>query len=718
MVLHLATLDIDAADTQAYGRFVQTIRNHVAMLQGDPVNVAGANEQPRPVNMYQMRQAHREDAAAGVFFVRLRAEGQDLVDFYIQDTSLYGWGFTLPGQADFYHLSNAPAGVLAMAREERFTPIDTGIMESYGDPNGLPRNTLGWANLTTALQMLRERPDLRDHQRPAFGYLVEMICEATRFRAIGRALAGLWQRSGTISAAQREEFTRLETNWHTLSSMFDRYGNAPGQPVDRSPLTDLYPNAFVIAWALTILHRRPVAQQGTSRPGADATRWEAAAEEPVPRQRLYPVLDAGGNLPNGYGAYFLRPGTCMTYDINEDSVEFGPRSFPVFFPNLTGTDFALRVDTLVAVPGSSTDVWMFSGRQYVRYAVGSMNVVSGPQEIAAGWPALRTTSFVDYIDAAVHDPGDPAHGLFLFRDSEVVYYHLDKNTITGPNPIALHMPGLANTDFAHGVSAAVKVPRSTDQMWLFRGDDYLRYNIQTHTVEVGPRRVHQGWAALGRTAFVDGVSAVLPCTGRATPTEAWLFHDDLYLRINLANNTVAKEAATVAEGWPGLDTHGFADRVDAALPCPKGAGAPDRAWFFHDDQYLRYNLNTSTVEVGPRSIADGWTGLKGTGFEYGVDAALTDPSDSNTVWMFRGDQYVHYHLKEDRVILGPVAIAKRWTGLSDPFTRHIDAACVAPGSHDAWLFSGDSYVRYNPQEDKIHVGPRRIIDGWNLGFPT
>ncbi|GHG62155.1 hemopexin repeat-containing protein [Streptomyces griseocarneus] len=710
----VATLDLDDPNRTAYAACINAIRDHVATVQGDRIQVSA----DRQVRMYRLRQSHRRDSSESMFVVRLRAGGEDLVDWYIQDTDLYGWGFTLTGQTDFYHLSNPTAGVGAMAAEEGFALHDTGIREGYGT-DGIPQARLGWANLHTALLQLREQPGVRDYQRAAMGFLVEMVCEATRFRMIAGTLAGIWATSGEISDGQRNEITEAETNWSSLSGLFDRYNNAPGEPVpDTTTLTQAYRDLAAVALAVTILHRRPGGQPGPSTSGAGTARPGAVADVSRPGRRLYPVLDAGGNLPDGHGAYFFRPGTSLNYNLNTDAIDSGPHPFASDFPLLKDTDFALRTDALVAVPGSSTDVWMFSGHQYVRYQVGTRNIVGGPREIAAGWPVLGTTSFVDYIDAAVQDPGDPTRGLFLFRDSEVLYYHLDNDTITGPNPIAQHMPGLANTPFAHGVSVALTVPGSTDQLWLFRGDDYVRYNIQTHTIEVGPKRVHEGWASLRRKTFVDGVSAVLPCTGGVTPTEVWMFHDDLYLRFHLANNTVTKEAATVASGWPHLDTNGFADRVDATIPRPEEVGQPAAAWFFHDDQYLRYDLENSRVDVGPRPIADGWTGLKGTGFEYGIDAALPDPTNPNTVWIFSGDQYVHYHLKEDELVIGPTPIAERWKGLVEPFTRRIDAACVAPGSNDAWLFSGDSYIRYNPQEDKIHVGPRRIIDGWNLGFPT
>ncbi|MDF5753014.1 hypothetical protein [Spongiactinospora sp. TRM90649] len=118
----------------------------------------------------------------------------------------------------------------------------------------------------------------------------------------------------------------------------------------------------------------------------------------------------------------------------------------------------------------------------------------------------------------------------------------------------------------------------------------------------------------------------------------------------------------VSAGWPGFKSAGF-DHIDVAVPVP---GNPDQAWFFKDDQYLRYSIGSAQIVVKPRAIEDGWTGLRNTGFAQGIDAAV------------------------------------RFTG---------------PDEH-LWLFSGNTYVRYDVNTDSIVIGPKAIIDGWNLGLPV
>ncbi|WP_161624837.1 ribosome-inactivating family protein [Streptomyces spectabilis] len=716
----VATLDIDDFDqpVTTYQAFINAILAHVADEQGR-INTTGDYSQPGRTRVFRLRRDHRDDVPDSIFRVRIRHGTQDLVDFFIQDSTLYGWGFSLPDQLDLYHLSNPPAGLAALA-SRNYRLHDTQIPEHY-DRGGLPHGALGWGTLFTALDQLRENVQAQAAQRAALGLLVEMVCEATRFRGIATILGTLWGTgSGVTTDDQRRQITDLEANWDSISTLFLQYGPMTGE-LPNTPLSHSYPTIIAVALALTVLHARPADAPSTSRSGSGAVRPVVASDtDPVPAPtRQYPVLDAGGNQPGTTGkAWFFRPGTCMTYDLTRDSVVSGdPRPFSEIWPGLKDTDFGLRVDAVVPSSGSSAAVWLFSGHQYARYD--TKDHTCSVHEIADKWPALADTSFIHYIDAAVHDPREPGRYLFLFRDSDVLTYDLRTDTIEGPFPIAETLPSLARTSFAYGVSAAVAVPGSNQEVWLFRGDDCVRYNLANNSLTAGPQRIHEGFTDMRGKAFADGVSAVLPCSWDPTP-DLWLFHDDLYLRYSLQSNRITVKAAPVASTWTQLGYGcGFADRIDAALLKPRKFGERFSAWFFQGDRYLSYNVADDKVANGPSLIADGWTGLQGTGFEHGINAILSDPGDSNAVWIFAGDQYVRYYLNEDRLVGGPTPIGRSWKGLRDTvFSRHIDAACPAPtSSGEAWLFSGDVYVRYHLGRDRITSGPARINDSWHLDYP-
>ncbi|MET8828123.1 hemopexin repeat-containing protein [Streptomyces sp. NPDC004610] len=723
----IATLDIDEnTPANTYNQFIGLILRYVAQLDRT-IDTSRTPGQRTPTQLLRMRHAHREDEAASVFRVRVSVRGEAMVDFFIQDTNLYGWGFTLPDQMTLYHLGSLdrlPAGVRAL-RQQNYTleSIDMGV--SYEGDNGIPRGDLGWANLATAVTQLAERPDVTDFQRPAMGFLIEMICEAARFRRIAEILRGLWNTgTGITTKEQRREISNLEPDWDSISSLFIRYIETPAQPPPTTTLTRRFPDYITIALALTILHLRPGGAPGPSRQGSGAVRpaRTAADTSPVLPSRFYPVLDAAGNQPGKPDkAWFFRPGTCNTYNLSNNAVDDGGHApFADIWPGLENTDFGLRVDAVVPCPGTSSTVWLFSGHQYATYDTSGHSHTVG--EIRDGWPALAGTAFADSIDAAVRDPRNDRY-LLLFRDSEAISYDLDSNTgLWGPGPLTDLMPGLAGTSFAYGVSGAVTAHGGTGRLWLFRGDDCVLYNMMTNSVEKGPQRIHEGFTRMRGQAFVGGVAAVMPCEYGNASQDLWFFHDDLYLRYSLKASTgprVAVGGTPIASAWKGLARWGFAARIDAALVAPWQFGAPLMGWFFQDNCYVLYNIDKDEVAIGPRLIGDGWTGLAGTGFENGIDAILQHPNDHNTVWIFAGDQYVRYQLAEDKRISGPRPISGNWNGLNNTvFSQRIDAACLAPGTDDeAWLFHGDSYVRYSIPQDRIVSGPASINDYWHLSDP-
>lgn len=725
----VATLDIESTDTRAYGAFIAAVRDAVAVQEGDQVEAGRTGEALRPVRMFRLRGEHTENSTDSVFYVRITAGTTALIDFYVQDTTLYGWGFALPStSADndpqrfhLYHASNPPGGIRDLAREG-YTLHDMGFSEAYGS-NGVPHNRLGWENLRRTIDDLRRRPDSRDSRQQVMGYLVEMISEAVRFREMARILARMWGTTEEISDATRADLTYMVTSWQTASQLFHTYNVAPGTAAttrsdNPTTLTRTYPSLAVVAAVLTILQVRQGAGQGSSRPRDGAAQRVSGADASPRSSRLYPVLDAGGNDGDGMSARFFRPGTCVFVDLSSGSVSGNSvRTFAKAFPALKDTDFVTRIDAVMPVTGSTADLWLFSADQCAEYNTGTGYCTK--QYIGTAWPGLAATEFARYIDAAVQDPLDPTRHVYFFRESEIISYDLNTGAINGPVSIAEKLPGLAGTDLVHGVSAAVRDTRSghTGQLWLFRGDTYVHYNIDTHRIE-GPTLIHQGWAGLQRKAFTDGVSAVLPCPIGHVGRSVWMFHDDLYLRFDIDANTVTVPATPVASKWPGLGTDGF-DHVDAVIPRPKRDGEPHYAWFFHKDRYLRYDIDNSKVLYGARPIADGWKGLKGTGFEYGIDSALPDPGNSDAVWIFAGHQYVRYYLEEDKLVVKPTPIAETWKALRNtPFSQRIDAACLIPGTTDGdvWLFHGDAYVRYNPKADIITVPLTRIMKNWNLGF--
>ncbi|OLF04356.1 hypothetical protein BLA60_41260 [Actinophytocola xinjiangensis] len=213
------------------------------------------------------------------------------------------------------------------------------------------------------------------------------------------------------------------------------------------------------------------------------------------------------------------------------------------------------------------------------------------------------------------------------------------------------------TATTHVDAALEATPFGADQVWLFKDSRYVRYNVVTDTVVVGPRTIAEGWTGLP-ARFTSGIDAAVPST--LGPNQAWLFKDDQYVRYDLANDQVIVGPRTIAEGWTGLPAR-FTRGIDAAVTAtPFGA---DQVWLFKDDEYVRYNTRTDTVVVAPRKISQGWVDMPAQ-FDYAIDAAVTAPSfGTDQAWLFNDADYVRYDTKADKTIAGPRDTAQGWPGL-------------------------------------------------------
>ncbi|MBB5939532.1 hypothetical protein [Streptomyces zagrosensis] len=133
---------------------------------------------------------------------------------------------------------------------------------------------------------------------------------------------------------------------------------------------------------------------------------------------------------------------------------------------------------------------------------------------------------------------------------------------------------------------------------------------------------------------------------------------------------------------------GFENGVDA---CAQGAGALGW-WFFKGNQIVK--SNGTEILSGPCRITDepGWTGLKGTDFENGIDACAE--GEGSTWWFFKGNQIVKTNGTE--ILKGPCKITddEGWPALKGTiFESGIDAAVIGAGSLGWWFFKGNRAVK-------------------------
>ncbi|MET0211291.1 MAG: hemopexin repeat-containing protein [Burkholderiaceae bacterium] len=194
-------------------------------------------------------------------------------------------------------------------------------------------------------------------------------------------------------------------------------------------------------------------------------------------------------------------------------------------------------------------------------------------------------------------------------------------------------------------------------------------------------------------------SAAPPIRGSAV---AYFFKNGRYVRYNLLSDSVDVGPAAVSTFWPRLPPF-FQERVDAIVNWGNG-----KVYFFRDGRYLRYNLPTDRPDFDDASIAVNWPTLPDA-FKTKIDAAVN--WGNGIAYFFRQDKYVRYNIAQDRVEYGPADIGAAWTALPAEFHRDLDAV-VHWGNDRAYFFKGSRYVRYDTTNDTVDVGPTSIAQNW------
>ncbi|MFT0137382.1 hemopexin repeat-containing protein [Alcanivoracaceae bacterium MT1] len=196
-------------------------------------------------------------------------------------------------------------------------------------------------------------------------------------------------------------------------------------------------------------------------------------------------------------------------------------------------------------------------------------------------------------------------------------------------------------------------------------------------------------------------------TMTGTDGESWMFRRDQYIRYSTNDDRVHIGPKKVADGWPGLAGTGF----DKGINAISHTGTDGEYWMFRGEQYIRYSTNDDRVHIGPKKVADGWPGLAGTGFDKGINA-ISRTGTAGEYWMFKGGQYIRYSTNDNRIHVGPKKIADGWPGLrSTTYVDGIDAMSPTGTTGEYWMFRGDSYVRYSTKDDSVHID-KAIVDGW------
>ena len=132
-----------------------------------------------------------------------------------------------------------------------------------------------------------------------------------------------------------------------------------------------------------------------------------------------------------------------------------------------------------------------------------------------------------------------------------------------------------------------------------------------------------------------------------------------------------------------------------------------KAYFFRGNKYIRYDIKADKTDDNyPKLINQNWPGLWPNDLGCGLDAAVVWPNDK--AYFFKGNSYIRYDIDDDKADAGyPTYISSYWSGL---WSEGIDAALVW-NNGKAYFFKGPEYMRYDIAADKADAGYPQPING-------
>ena len=132
---------------------------------------------------------------------------------------------------------------------------------------------------------------------------------------------------------------------------------------------------------------------------------------------------------------------------------------------------------------------------------------------------------------------------------------------------------------------------SNDAVYLFSGDEYIRYTDVGDGRDDGyPRRIKGAWIGIP-ASFQSNIDAAL---WRESNGKIYLFKGSQYVRLEGSNATMdAGYPQPIAGNWNGLPAS-FTSGIDAAF----WRESNNKIYFFKGNQYARLDTATATMDAG------------------------------------------------------------------------------------------------------------------------
>jgi hypothetical protein len=193
---------------------------------------------------------------------------------------------------------------------------------------------------------------------------------------------------------------------------------------------------------------------------------------------------------------------------------------------------------------------------------------------------------------------------------------------------------------------------------------------------------------------------------------AYFFHNDQYIKYNWSNDKPVEGYPASISAWnlPGK----CSKALDAVV---NGSGSSaGKAYFFKDNEYVRYDWSNDAADDGYPQPLSLWNFP--ASFKNGIDAAVEGQGDhAGKIYFFKGDQYIRYDLEKDATDDGYPQPISSWH-LPGGLSSGVDAALNGEASFKGklYFFKGDQYVRYDWTNDQPDDGNTNNISAWGINF--
>jgi GMP synthase-like glutamine amidotransferase len=219
---------------------------------------------------------------------------------------------------------------------------------------------------------------------------------------------------------------------------------------------------------------------------------------------------------------------------------------------------------------------------------------------------------------------------------------------------------------------------SAEKAYFFAPTSYRRYDWSTDTLDDGGSLPLWAWHLPDN--FCTGFDAALAGAGKFDGF-SYFFKDDGYVAYNWRSNRVDADSALIGPSWKLPSP--FTANINTAVA---GAGQYlDKAYFFKDNVYARYDWNTDACDLTAPLSA--WNLPED--FASGVDAVVNGSGPhAGKAYFFKGERFVRYDWASGTVDTGyPQHIETGWpalAGINDPPQRRVVLyITIDPADHHA-----------------------------------